>query len=259
MNKQIKIASWNVNSIKIRLEQVKSLLIQENIDILSLQETKIIDADFPLQVFTEMGYCVEFSGQKSYNGVAIISKKPITNIETNIPNFPDSQKRIIAASIADLRIINLYVPNGGAIDSEKYQYKLEWLNHITKFLEDQLRNFPNLIVVGDFNIAPHDVDVHDPKAWEGSTLVSAKEREALQNILNLKLYDSFRKFTQEPNYFTWWDYRAASFRRNLGLRIDLILVSEPLLKHCLSNQIITQFRKDPRPSDHAPVVITLEL
>lgn len=258
MNNHIKIASWNVNSLKVRLEQVQTLLVEENIDILSLQETKLVDADFPQEIFTKMGYNVCFSGQKTYNGVAIISKEPITNISYSIPNLEDPQKRIISASISNLRVINLYVPNGGSLDSEKYIYKLNWLENITKYLQDELSKHPNLVVLGDFNIAPEDKDVHDIKEWENSVLVSAPERDSLKKILNLNLHDSFRKFNQEDNQFSWWDYRAASFRRNRGLRIDLILLSDSLFKSCLNSEINIKYRKTERPSDHAPVYVTLD-
>ena len=257
MNKQIKIASWNVNSLKMRLEQVKSLLIDEDLDILSLQETKTIDADFPKDIFTELGYNVSFSGQKAYNGVAIISKDPQDNIESQIPNFEDPQKRLLAVSINDLRIINLYVPNGSSTESDKYLYKLNWLKNITCYLQDQLIKYPNLIVLGDFNIAPEDIDVHDIKEWDGCVLVSAPERDALKTIMNLSLHDSFRKLNPSDNKYSWWDYRAASFRRNRGLRIDLVLVSNSILKRLTKSEIIKEYRKNEKPSDHAPAIITL--
>ncbi len=257
MNNNIKIASWNVNSLKVRLEQVQLFLAEENINILALQETKITDNDFPVSAFTEMGYHVCFSGQKTYNGVAIISKQPLTNIDNEIPNFSDPQKRIISASIGDLRIIDLYVPNGSSIESDKYKYKLNWLDNITNYLKDQLTKYPNLVVLGDFNIAPEDRDVHDIKEWEGGVLVSLPERNALKDIMSLNLYDSFRKFNQENNQFSWWDYRAASFRRNRGLRIDLILLSEPLLTRCVTSKINIEYRKKERPSDHAPVIVEI--
>lgn len=257
MNKQIKIGSWNVNSLKVRLDQVQDLLKEENLDILSLQETKVIDDDFPKSIFTEMGYHVCFSGQKTYNGVAIISKDPQLNIEYEIPTFKDPQKRLIAASIGNLRIINLYVPNGNSVDSDKYLYKLDWLKNITIYLQEQLSKHPNLVVVGDFNIAPEDRDVHDIKEWENCVLVSGPERDSLKNIMNLNLHDSFRKFNDTHNQFSWWDYRAASFRRNRGLRIDLILLSNSLIKNCLKSEINIEYRKHERPSDHAPVITVL--
>jgi len=258
MNNKIKIASWNVNSLKVRLSQVQDLLLEENLDILSLQETKVIDQEFPHETFTKMGYHICFSGQKTYNGVAIISKKPLTDIENTIPNFEDPQKRLIAASIGDLRIVNLYVPNGSSLDSDKYTYKLDWLKNIAIYLESQLIAHPNLVVLGDFNIAPEDKDVHDIKEWENCVLVSAPERDALKNIFGLNLHDSFRKFNQEDSQFSWWDYRAAGFRRNRGLRIDLILLSESLLKRCSNSEINVKYRKAERPSDHAPVIVTLD-
>lgn len=258
MMNNIKIASWNVNSLKVRLEQVLSFLKTDDVDILALQETKLTNENFPHDIFTDSGYYVSYSGQKTYNGVAIISKKPINNTITDVDGFNDPERRILAASIDDLRIINLYVPNGQSIESEKYQYKLNWLKNITNFIQQQLHIYPNLAVVGDFNIAPEDIDVHDIKDWDGHVLVSDFERQALKKITNLSLHDSFRNFQQSDSQFSWWDYRAASFRRNRGLRIDLILLSESLIKRCTSSTIIKEIRKHPRPSDHAPVMVTID-
>lgn len=257
MSKSIKLASWNVNSLKVRLEQVKSLLQEEDLDILSLQETKLTDENFPLNDFQEMGYEVTFSGQKTYNGVAIISRKSLADINTEIPLFTDPQRRLLAATIGDLRLINLYVPNGSSPESDKYTYKLSWLESITKYIAEQISIYPKLAVVGDFNIAPEDCDVHDIQAWQNDVLVSEPERDAFQKILDLKLFDSFRKLTPEEIQFSWWDYRAASFRRNRGLRIDLILLSQPLLDVCSKSVINREYRKKERPSDHAPVIVTL--
>ena len=258
MNKNIKLASWNVNSLKVRLEQVKSLLVEEDLDILALQETKLIDAEFPNYIFQEMGYVVSFSGQKTYNGVAIISRKGLNDINTEIPLFADPQRRLIAATIGNLRLINLYVPNGSSLESDKYIYKLNWLENITQYIEEQLSIYPKLAVVGDFNIAPEDCDVHDIQEWQNDVLVSQPERLALQRILALNLFDSFRKFTIKEKHFSWWDYRAASFRRDRGLRIDLILLSKPLLAICTESKINREYRKKERSSDHAPVITTLD-
>lgn len=255
---KINLASWNVNSLKVRLEQVKSLLTEENLDILALQETKLVDAHFPIDEFTNLGYKVSFSGQKTYNGVAIISREEILNVETEIPNFADPQRRLLAATIGDLRVINLYVPNGSAPDSDKYTYKLSWLESITSYIKQQLSIYPKLAVVGDFNIAPEDNDVHDIKEWQDSVLVSKPERDAFQKLIDLNLIDSFREFTPQEKAFSWWDYRAASFRRNRGLRIDLILLSNALQEVCTSSIIQREYRKKERPSDHAPVIVSIE-
>jgi exodeoxyribonuclease-3 len=253
----LKLASWNVNSLKVRLEQVLAWLESSQADILALQETKTTDDKFPAQVFLDRGFNVVFAGQKTYNGVAIISRKPIFDLVTQIPNFIDPQKRILAVTIDDLRLINLYVPNGSEIGSEKYNYKLTWLSHVSAFIEKELLIYPNLAVVGDFNIAPDDRDVHDPQAWNGCVLVSDLERKAFFNLLSLGLHDSFRNFNQDSRVFSWWDYRAAGFRRNCGLRIDHILLSELLNKSCLVSGIDQEPRKLERPSDHAPVWVDL--
>lgn len=253
----LKLASWNVNSLKIRLDQVLSWLESSAIDVLALQETKSPDEQFPLSVFTERGYHVAFSGQKTYNGVAVISRFPINEILVDIPNLMDPQRRILASTIAGIRIINLYVPNGASLTSEKYGYKLNWLKEIHIFLQEQLKLYPKLAVVGDFNIAPEDQDVHDPIEWKDCVLVSPAERLAFQNLINLGLCDSFRLFPQEESSFTWWDYRMAAFRRNRGLRIDHILLSQELKTICQSSSIDKTPRKSERPSDHAPVWVEL--
>lgn len=252
-----KIASWNVNSIKIRLEQVINWLKSTEIDILALQETKLIDEHFPTNVFSELGYQVAFAGQKTYNGVAIISRHPLTEVEIEIPDFVDPQRRVLAATIAGMRIINLYVPNGSELTSEKYTYKLAWLEKTTAFIKQQLAKYPKLVVLGDFNIAPEDRDVHDIEEWKHGVMVSPAEREAFTNLLALGLRDTFRNFPQEEQLFTWWDYRAASFRRNRGLRIDHILLSNELNPLCISSNIDKAPRKWERPSDHAPVWVEI--
>ena len=252
-----KLASWNVNSLKVRLPQVIDWLQSEEMDILALQETKLVDDAFPEEAFKEIGYEVVFSGQKTYNGVAIISREPITNVITDIPNLDDPQRRILAASIGELRLINLYVPNGSEVGSEKYNYKLNWLKHVTIFIEQQLEQYPKLAVVGDFNIAPGDIDVHDPAEWQGQILVSVEERQALQGILSLGLTDSFRLLHPDSKEFSWWDYRAAGFRRNRGLRIDHVLLSESLQKKCATSKIDIEPRRNERPSDHAPVWVSI--
>lgn len=253
----VKIASWNVNSINVRLDAVLDWLNTSNTDILALQETKVPDERFPEAAFLEAGYHVAFSGQKTYNGVAVISRNAISHIQTDIPGLVDPQRRILAASIGDIRVINLYVPNGAAVDTDKYAYKLDWLTHVTAFIREELKQHKKLVVLGDFNIAPEDRDVHDPEKWEGSVLVSPKERAAYQALLNEGLFDSFRLFEQPEQVFSWWDYRAAGFRRNHGLRIDLVLLSEALKVQCQESCIDVEPRKKERPSDHTPVWVAL--
>lgn len=250
----MRVASWNVNSIKVRLQQVLDWIKEAQADIVGLQETKIIDDDFPQEALREAGYQPLFSGQKTYNGVALLSRKSGDDIVAAIPGFDDSEKRVLAATYEDLRVINLYVPNGKAVGSEKYAYKLRWLEALRDYLARELAKHSALVVIGDFNIAPEDRDVHDPVAWEGSVLVSEAERRALRAILDLGLVDSFRLFPQEEGSFSWWDYRAAAFRRNLGLRIDLILASAALADRCKASCIDKHVRAWERPSDHAPVL-----
>jgi len=255
----LKVASWNVNSLKIREQQVLSWLETTNTDILALQETKVIDSLFPETAFREKGYHLMFAGQPSYNGVAIISKYPITDVLMDIPDLVDPQRRILAATVAGMRIINVYVPNGSSLDSEKFVYKCDWLHKMTAFIKRELALHPKLMVLGDFNIAPEDQDVHDPVAWEGSVLVSPRERQALADMLQCGLVDSFRQFPQEERIYSWWDYRAAAFRRNMGLRIDLILLNQALQAVCRASSVDKEARKAERPSDHAPVWVDLDI
>jgi exodeoxyribonuclease-3 len=253
----LKLASWNVNSLKVRLEQVLQWLDSTQVDILALQETKVIDEQFPAQIFQERGFHVAFSGQKTYNGVAIISKHPIQDVVTDIPELIDPQRRILAATIAGIRLINLYIPNGAAVGTDKYEYKLMWLEKVIAFIKQQLSSYPQLSVVGDFNIAPEDRDVHSPEEWSGCVLVSPQERQAFASCIALGLKDSFRNFEQDDQLFSWWDYRGGSFRRNRGLRIDHILLSEALTAKCIESGIDVEPRRAERPSDHAPVWVTL--
>lgn len=253
----IKVASWNVNSLKVRLDQVLAWMNAEAIDVLALQETKVTDEQFPLDAFSNLGLYVSYSGQKTYNGMAIITRQPMNDVMTDIPGFEDAQRRILAATVGGLRIIDLYVPNGGEIDSDKYQYKLAWLQHVSQFIHAQAKQYPKLVVLGDFNIAPEDRDVHDPLEWQNCTLVSQPERDALALMMSCGLSDSFRKFEQPQDTFSWWDYRAAGFRRNRGLRIDLILLSEVLTNQCAASYIDVEPRRNERPSDHAPVVVDI--
>lgn len=250
----MKIATWNVNSLRARLPHVLAWLAAAQPDVLALQETKVEDAQFPLGEFQAAGYHAVFAGQKSYNGVAILSKEPATAVITDPPAWDDPQRRIVAASIGGVRVVNLYVVNGSAVGTDKYAYKLDWLARVSAWLEQELATYPQVVVLGDFNIAPDDRDVHDPQAWEGQILCSAAERAALQQLLALGLEDVFRRFAQPPGSFSWWDYRAAAFRRNHGLRIDLILANAALAARCTACTIDRTPRTWEKPSDHAPVV-----
>ena len=255
----LRIATWNVNSLRVRLAHVIDWLNQKQPDVLALQEIKLTDSVFPLEALQEVGYHAVFAGQKTYNGVALLSRTPASDVMTDFPTLEDPQRRILGASFGDVRVLNLYVPNGSEVGSEKYAYKLNWLQHLYQHVKTEREQYSKFIIVGDFNIAPDDRDVHDPEAWQGSILVSPAEREALQNILDLGFYDSFRLFEQDAGHFSWWDYRAAAFRRNRGVRIDLILTSEALKPHCISCQTDIEPRKLERPSDHAPVMAEFDL
>ncbi len=250
----MKIATWNVNSLKVRLPQVLDWLAAARPDVLCLQETKLTDENFPADDIHAAGYEVVYSGQKTYNGVAILSKTAATDIITDIPRIDDPQRRILGATINGVRILNLYVVNGQEVGSEKYDYKLFWLGRVADYIALQLAQHKRFVTLGDFNIAPEDRDVHDPEAWRERILCSTPEREALHNILDLGLTDVFRKFDQEEASFSWWDYRAAAFRRNLGLRIDLILASQAMAGSCTACSIDREPRRLERPSDHAPVL-----
>lgn len=254
----MKLAAWNVNSLKVRLPQLLDFLATRNPDVVCLQETKLEDANFPRAEIEAAGYQVAFAGQKTYNGVAIMSKLPLADVQIGIPGFEDEQKRVIAATVGDVRAVCVYIPNGQSVDSDKYQYKLRWLAALTAWLADELKKHPRLALLGDYNIAPEDRDVHDPAAWKGQVLCSEPEREAFRKLLGLGLKDSFRLFEQPEKTFSWWDYRMMGFRRNHGLRIDHILLSEALAASCTESRIDRDMRKLERPSDHAPVIATLE-
>ena len=255
----MKIATWNVNSLKVRLPHVLDWLAAHQPDALCLQELKMEDAVFPRAEIEAAGYQAQFMGQKTYNGVAILSRIEATDVVRNIPDFADEQKRVLACSLGDVRVICCYVPNGQAVGADKYEYKLRWLGALSQWLKAELARYPKLIVVGDYNIAPDDRDVHDPKQWEGQILCSEPERAAYRTLLALGLHDSFRLFEQADKSFTWWDYRMNGFKRNLGLRIDHILVSNAIVKQCTSCAIDLAPRKLERPSDHAPVYAVLDL
>lgn len=254
----MKLATWNVNSLKVRLPQVLDWVGKHRPDILCLQETKLEDASFPAADITAAGYRVLCNGQKTYNGVAILSREPGAGAATAIPGFSDEQKRVLAATVGGVRVVCLYVPNGESIGSDKYRYKLGWLAATRRWLRDELARNPRLAVLGDFNVAPEERDVHDPAAWEGKVLFSKPERDAFNALLAAGLRDSFRLFEQPAQSFTWWDYRMNAFRRKMGLRIDHILLSEALAGQCTSCVIDVEPRKSERPSDHAPVIAELK-
>ncbi len=250
----MKIATWNVNSLRVRLGHVIDWVASHKPDVLCLQETKITDAEFPVDDVQQAGYHVVYAGQKTYNGVAIMARRPIVDVEIDIDGIGDAQKRIITATYGGVRIVNVYVPNGQAVGSEKYTYKLDWLERLTAYVARQLQIHRQLCLLGDFNIAPEARDVHDPVMWEGSVLFSDRERAAFRTLLGVGLIDVFRKFDQPAKSFTWWDYRVGAFRRDMGLRIDHILCSTALGDKCKSCAIDKEPRRRQRPSDHVPVM-----
>ena len=262
------IATWNVNSIRTRLSQITDWIIEVDPDILCLQETKVKDDSFPVEPFEKLGYSLEFYGQKSYNGVAIISKTKAENIKKgfygciefgqNIDIFLD-QKRLISADINGIKIINVYVPNGSSLDSEKFEYKINWLNCLASFLDEQVKKGELICLMGDFNIAPSNLDIHDPKKYEGGIMASKIERNALNNVLKGRLIDSFRIFERNSGHWSWWDYRNNAYALNKGWRIDHIYISKELSSKLKSCVIDNSPRANLRPSDHAPVMINLSL
>ena len=258
LDSTMKLATWNVNSLKVRLPHLLQWLGENPVDVVCLQETKTVDEKFPVAEIEAAGYQVIYSGQKTYNGVAILSRHAMTDVVKNNPLFPDEQQRLISATIEGMRIICAYIPNGQALDSDKYQYKLKWLAGLQQWLEAECKAHPNLALLGDYNIAPDDRDVRDPAAWVGQVLVSEPERDAFRAMIGLKLTDSFRMFEQADKMFSWWDYRQMAFRRNNGVRIDHILLSPPLTARCRACVIDKEPRKWEQPSDHTPVVATLE-
>ena len=250
----MKLATWNVNSLKVRLPQVIEWAGRHRPDVLCLQETKLQNDNFPAAEIRAAGYEPLANGQKTYNGVAILSRAAATDAVTAIPGFADDQKRVLAATIGGVRVICAYVVNGESVESDKYQYKLRWLAAFHAWLGQELTRHPRLAVLGDYNIAPEDRDVHDPAAWAGQVLCSKPEREAFGKLVGLGLKDAFRLFEQPERSYTWWDYRMNAFRRKLGVRIDHILLSEPLAQSCAACTIDVEPRKNERPSDHAPVI-----
>ena len=249
-----RVASWNVNSLRVRLPQLASWLEGSRLDVVGLQETKLVDDAFPRADLVASGYHVAASGQKTYNGVALLARAPLTDLVTDFTDFDDPQRRLLAATCAGVRYVNVYVPNGQAVGADKYDYKLRWLRSLRHFLQGELARHENLVVMGDFNIAPEDRDVHDPVLWKDQILCSKPERAAFQGLLELGLADTFRLFEQPAASFSWWDYRQGGFRRNLGLRIDFLLASKALAARCSQSHIDTGPRRAERPSDHAPVL-----
>lgn len=247
-------ATWNVNSLKVRLPHLLDWLAEKQPEVLCLQETKLEDHNFPHAEIAAAGYQVVFAGQKTYNGVAILARQAITNVVYGNPFYPaDPQKRLLAATVGGVRVISAYVPNGQEVGSEKYAYKLEWLAALHTWIHAELAQHPALVLAGDFNIAPTDEDVHNPLVWKDKILCSSNERLAFQGLLQLGLKDSFRLFPQAEKSFSWWDYRMLGFQKNLGLRIDHVLLSDALAARCTATAIDRAPRKRERPSDHAPV------
>jgi exodeoxyribonuclease-3 len=255
----MKLATWNVNSLKIRLPHLLDWLAAHQPDVMCLQETKTEDQNFPLAAIQAAGYQAVYCGQKAYNGVAILARSALTDVQHGIPDFPDDPKRVIAATVADLRVLCLYAPNGEAPGTDKYAYKLRWYQALISWLRAALKKHPRLAVLGDLNIAPEPRDVHNPKRWEGKIHFSEPERAAFREVIKVGVADAFRLFDQPEKQFTWWDYRLKAFERGWGLRIDHILLAPALAEHCTASSIDVEPRKLERPSDHAPVIAQLKV
>ena len=253
----MRVASWNVNSLNVRLPHLLRWLERAQPDVVALQETKLEDARFPDDALAARGYRSVFSGQKTYNGVAILAREKPVAVQIGIPGFEDEHRRVIAATVGGVRIVNLYVVNGKAVGDAKYAHKLRWLAAVHDWLQAEIALHPQLVVLGDFNIAPDDRDVHDPKRWHEKILCSTPEREALRRMLELGLHDSFRLHHQDGGHYSWWDYRTFAFDRGLGLRIDLVLVSDALRQRCGAAWIDMEPRGWERASDHTPVLVEL--
>jgi exodeoxyribonuclease-3 len=253
----VRIATWNVNSLRVRLSHLLDWLADAQPDVACLQETKTEDANFPVAELRSAGYESVYCGQKSYNGVAILARSPITEVAHGIPDFVDDPKRCIAGTVDGVRVVCLYAPNGEAPGTEKYAYKLRWYEALERWMQRAVLETPNLAVLGDMNVAPEDRDVHNPKRWQGKIHVSEPERAALRKVVGAGLSDAFRMFPQPEKSFSWWDYRLRAFERGWGLRIDLVLLSPALAKRCTGCTIDLAPRKRERPSDHAPVIVEL--
>lgn len=256
----MRIATWNVNSLNIRLPHVLDWLSRNPVEVLGLQETKLTDDKFPVAELAAAGYDASFAGQKTYNGVALLTRQgtAATDVVIDNPRFPDEHRRVIGATIDGVRVVCIYVPNGQTVGSDKFQYKLAWMAGLRDWLADELVRFPRLVVMGDYNVAPEDRDCHDPAAWAGQVLFSEPEKAALKQVEALGLSDAFRLFEQPPKSFSWWDYRMLGFQKGRGMRIDHILVSAALRDACTACTIHREERKKPQPSDHAPVVATFD-
>ena len=257
----MKFATWNINSLNIRLPHVLDWLARNPVDVLALQETKVTDDKFPVAELEAAGYGARFIGQKTYNGVAILTRHaaPAIDVVADIPGFEDDQKRVLSATVDGGRTACVYVPNGQSGGTDKNAYKLRWMLALKEWLRGEIAKHERIVVLGDFNVAPEDRDIHDPVAWEGQVMCSGPEREALRAIASLGLVDAFRLFEQPPKSFSWWDYRMLGFQKGRGLRIDHILVSEPMRQACTGCTIDRDERKRKQPSDHAPVIATLDL
>ena len=253
----MRIATWNVNSLKIRLPHLLDWLATHQPDVMCLQETKTEDQNFPRPELERAGYRAVFCGQKAYNGVAILARGELREVQHGIADFPDDPKRVIAATVDEVRVLCLYAPNGEAPGTDKYEYKLRWYRALTGWLKNKLKKYPRLAVLGDLNIAPEPRDVHNPKRWEGKIHFSEPERAAFREVVDVGLKDAFRLFEQPEKQFTWWDYRLKAFERGWGLRIDHILLAPELAKECSACAIDVEPRKRERPSDHAPVIAAL--
>ena len=253
----MKLATWNVNSLRVRLPHLLDWLAANQPDAMCLQETKCDEATFPAAELQQAGYCALHNGQRAYNGVAILTRVHSAEVCRAIPEFADEQSRVIAADVHDVRVVSVYVPNGQTVASDKYAYKLQWMEALAIWLEVELARSPRLAVLGDFNIAPEDRDVHDPDAWAGRVLFSEPEKAALRRLFALGFADAFRLFEQPERSYTWWDYRMLAFRRKMGLRIDHVLLSPDLARACTSCAIDVTPRRLERPSDHAPVICEL--
>lgn len=253
----MQLATWNVNSLAVRLPQVLDWLGQHQPEVVVLQETKLTDDKFPHAQFAQAGYAAQWFGQKTYNGVALLSKTPAEDVVRNIPGFADEQARVIAGTVGDLRVIGAYFPNGQAPGTDKFEYKMQWMRSLRDWVREELARHPKLVLMGDYNIAPEDRDVYDPVAWAGQIHCTPEEREQFRQLLALGLHDAFRLFEQPPKSWSWWDYRNLAFRKNQGLRIDHILVSEALKPSVTACTIDKAPRKNERPSDHAPVVAVI--
>ena len=254
----MKFATWNVNSLAVRLPQLLDWLSANPVDAIVLQETKLTDDKFPAQAINDAGYQVHWFGQKTYNGVALLSREPATDIVRNIMGYADEQARVIAGTVGGVRVIGAYFPNGQAPDSDKFTYKMAWLDGLSGWIADEIARHPRLALMGDFNIAPEDQDVHDPVAWAGQIHCTPQEREHFKALIGIGLTDAFRLFEQPPKSWSWWDYRNLAFRKNQGLRIDHILVSQALKPRVTACVIDKLPRKNERPSDHAPVIVTID-